>query len=468
MTSHHVIVGDGLTAAEFATSKQYRSGDKLTIIGANVHNLGRGVAYAIAPHDAPWRYAYLLNSPARSVDPDFARWMPDNWEAIVEKMSGRSPDWLSAAKPYADIGDIASLNAPREIYGDFFHAAICKKLDKLEAAGVRIERLPTRVVSIEPTEVGLVLTTSDGQQVKADSIDVATGGPLNQRFAGDDSDCFFPELFGFEQRIAEKLLPGGTIICIGAAAAMLDCLRFCQSIQRESTVQFTALSPSGTMLEALRPSAPFKPTHFELTGTFDKADHFLSAIKTLQRAALASGDSLYETRVGMRELFMKKGLNQFVPDITEARKVSRPLFNHFQGGTRDSIDDFNRLLVAGNTRILAGRVDHINHHNGKASVVFSDQAGKQQTLNASVVVNCAGPGNDHRFDILTSAMLRKNWISICAQSGGIIVGKDGRTSVDGVRYLGPAVTSIGDVVEPVPLYDASRLRRAVQRLNDTD
>jgi len=62
-------------------------------------------------------------------------------------------------------------------------------------------------------------------------------------------------------------------------------------------------------------------------------------------------------------------------------------------------------------------------------------------------------------------MLKREWISTCEQSGGLLVGEGGRTTVDGVRYLGPAVTSIGNKVEAVPLFDASRLRRAIQLFN---
>lgn len=470
MTSHHIVVGDGLSAAEFATTCKPCPGDTITIIGPDVNNLGRGIAYAKAPGEAPWRYAYLLNSPARSVDPEFSEWLPANWKLLVECMSGRSPDWLSAAQPYVTLGDISSVNAPREIYGDFAHNRTMKKLDDYRDRGVHVQLLQTCVTEIiaeetKPEEPGLKVITHDGQQLVANSVDVATGGPQNQRFNGDDGAHSFPTLFGNEQQIADKLQKDGSIICIGASAAMLDCFRFCQSVQSESSINFTALSPSGILIPALRPSANFKPTHYELTGTFKCAEDFLDAIKNVQRRALDSGDSLYETRVGMRNLFMKTSLNEFVPNLIEARRVTLPLFKHFQGGTRDSIDDFNKLMATGNTRIVAGRVEQIEHQNDVASVHYSDITGQLKQLTAQVVVNCAGPGNQYRFDALTSNMLSRDWISICKQSGGILVGAGGKTAVKGVRYLGPAVTSIGEATEAVPLYDASRLRSAVQGFN---
>jgi len=465
MHCQHVIVGDGLTAAEFATTRNCQPGDSIIIIGPNVHELGRGVAYAKTPADAPWRYAYLLNSPARSVDSDFGDWLGEHWEYLMTTMSERSPDWLSAAQPYADTGQYASLNAPREIYGDFFHTSTFKKIEAMRSSGVQVQLLTSRVKQINPNSTGITILTTDNQQLKAQTVDVATGGPQNQRFAGDDGEFSFPELFGNEFAITEKLKFGGNIVAIGASAAMLDLLRFCQSIQSESQIMFTAISPNGKTLSALRPSLDFKPTEYDLAGTFERADDFLSAIVEQQQQALAAGDTLYETRVGVRALFMDKGLIEFVPNIIEARKVSVPLFKHFEGGTRDSIDDFDRLMRAGHTQIIAGKVQHIEHKDGQAQVHYSDTSDRTQILKAAVVVNCAGPGNAARFDALTNDMLAKKWISICAQSGGILVGEGGQTTINGVRYLGPAVTSIGKSVEPVPLYDALRLRRAVQKFN---
>jgi len=466
MHRHHVIIGDGITAAEFATTRTVRAGDSITVIGQNVHELGRGVAYASTPSDAPWRYAYLLNSPVRSVDTEFANWLEEHWEYVATCMAGRSPDWLSAAHYYVNAGQHASLNAPREFFGDFFHARTMGKIKALRAEGIQVHLIQAQVERIECSDTGLTVVTSDNKVIQAHSVDVASGGPQNQRIVGDDDEHSFPALFGNEYTIADKLSSGGHIVCIGAAAAMLDLLRFCQSIQTKDQIRFTALSPSGKILKALRPPLHFTPSQYKLKGTFSTADDFLSAITALQQQALAKGDSLYETRVGLRALFLNKQLIEFVPDITEARKVSVPLFKHFEGGTRDSIDDFHRLAQTGQAQIIAGKVQHIKQVNDHAHVCYTDNTGQQQLLKATVVVNCAGPGQQRRFDALTLDMLRQNWISICPQSGGILVGEGGRCTVEGVRYLGPAVTSIGNSVEPVPLYDALRLRRAAQRFNN--
>ena len=465
MPENHIIVGDGVTAAEFATSRNYEPGDRVTIIGPDVENLGRGIAYAKAPEQAPWRYAYLLNSPARSVDPTFAEWLSNNWEYIAERMQGRSPNWLAAAQRYVEIDQIASLNAPREFCGDFFHDETMSRLQALRKKQVNVQTICARASLITHDNRELHVITEDGQRFAADSIDVATGGPANQRIQGDTSQNSFTELFGNEQEISEQLKASASIVAIGAGAAMLDLLRFCQSIQNENEIAMTVISPSGKTLEALIPGDTFTPAEYICSDTFKHAQDFIAEIKRLQIHALEKGHNFYETRVGLRSLFSSKSVNDFVPDITEARKVARPLFKHFEGGTRDSVYDFNRLCKTGNIKIIRGKVKEIRQTTKSTSIIYSDANGTCNTVLTNVVVNCAGPGTQNRFDALTQHMLNSDWISICPQSGGILVGDSGKTTAPGVRYLGPAVTSIGDVAQQVPLYDAFRLRRAVELFN---
>ena len=93
----HLVVGDGITAAAFVEACHVGPGDELVVLGPNVDDLGCGVAYARDEAETPWRYAYLLNSPADDIDQDFAQWIEDNWRTIAARMDGRKPDWVSAA-----------------------------------------------------------------------------------------------------------------------------------------------------------------------------------------------------------------------------------------------------------------------------------------------------------------------------------------------------------------------------------
>ena len=465
MTKHHTVIGDGLTAAEFAATAPLSPGDRLTVIGPNVATLGRGVAYARAPVEAPWRYAYLLNSPSYAVDPDFAQWMPQNREWLIEQMSGRRPDWLAAGQPWLDTNDLASLNAPREIYGDFSQQRTATALAALRTRGIQVELLAASVTELGTGPNGLTIELDDGQIISADSADVATGSPTGQRFDGDSSDRAFSQLYGNESSIAEKIGPRGSIICIGANAAMLDLLRLCQSIQADDDIRLTAISPHGQLPVALIPSTTKSPKTIELNPPYDTADAFLQDLFKLKQQTLAAGENFEELRAGLRLLFMQTSLSSLLADAEEARKVARPLYRAFQGGTRDSIHDFQRLMKSRQCALLPGEVSSIETNTNQATVHYRDNDGKRQSIKADVVVNCAGPGPLSRFDPFTMKMIEHGWISSCHHSGGIMTGEQCRTSVPGVRYLGPAVTSVGDTALPIPFYDALRLRLTVQALN---
>jgi len=279
-------------------------------------------------------------------------------------------------------------------------------------------------------------------------------------------------LFGYEERIADRLNSGGgsssvisSVISIGANAAMLDLLRFCQSVQSEADIQLTAVSPSGTVPFPLRPSATRRQTPITLSGPYHTAADFLCELEHHRDNALANGYSLEEIRAGLRSLFMAASLSEFIPDTSEARKVARPLYRNFQGGTRDSVDDFTRLQQSGNTSIVAGTVVNISNGRDGATVHFKDSTGTVHSISASVVVNCAGPGTSASFDPFTDNLIRQQYIDLCPESGGVVVGAHCKTRLDGVRYLGPAVTMMGGIAEPVPFYDTLKLRKTIQRIN---
>ena len=70
---HLAIIGDGAVAAAFLSVARLVPGDRLTLIGPNVHRFGAGRFYA--DHDArhPWRLAYLLDRPDGEMREGFAK-----------------------------------------------------------------------------------------------------------------------------------------------------------------------------------------------------------------------------------------------------------------------------------------------------------------------------------------------------------------------------------------------------------
>lgn len=83
---HHVIIGDGATAAAFSKSLKLDPGSRLTIIGVDSARFGRGLAYADPGVCKPWRDAYLLNSPSEAVEAEFVSWAVSYWSELENRL----------------------------------------------------------------------------------------------------------------------------------------------------------------------------------------------------------------------------------------------------------------------------------------------------------------------------------------------------------------------------------------------
>ncbi|MEO1745846.1 MAG: FAD/NAD(P)-binding protein [Pseudomonadota bacterium] len=335
----HVIVGDGITALAFLETCARRNLTQVTVIGKSATQIGRGIAYAKGEEGVPWRYAYLLNSPADDIDPVFASWLADNWKAVETKMAGRRPDWLSAAASLVAEGDIYGVNAPREFYGDYMEDRARNIIASLADKSIEVRLVDDIATSLETTDDGVCLHTKAGQIIRAQSADIAPGGPDTMRFDGDDGPFSVPSVFGHEHRVVEHVRNGAEVFCIGGNAAMLDVLRLCQSVIPDEQLKFTFCAPEGEIPPPLVPRLPRKLTKPNLTKGHASAESFLLQVRREIDAAEARGENRREIRAGFRAHFLGHPLSKYVSDTSDAAQVARKLRFWLRGGTRDTIFD---------------------------------------------------------------------------------------------------------------------------------
>ncbi|WP_375281523.1 FAD/NAD(P)-binding protein [Pseudooctadecabacter sp.] len=459
----HVIVGDGITAFAFLETGDFAPGEQVVAVGRNATQLGRGAAYGAGEAGTPWRYAYLLNSPADDIDPAFAAWLARHWADIEDRMQGRSPDWLAMARPLVEAGDTYGVNAPREFYGDFMADQLKGVLARLAAAGVSVTFINDEAISLREAPDGVHLMLASGQAIRARTVDVAPGGPSTMRIDGDDGPFAAPSVFGHEHRIAEHIKAGEEIFCIGGNAAMLDVLRLCQSLLDDDQIRFVACAPDGEVPPPLVPRLPRRMTQPQLTKGHDTADSFLAQVSAQIDLAKAAGDEMREIRAGFRAHFLAHPLHHYVSDINEARRVPGTLRHWLRGGTRDTIQDMHRLIGAGCARVMQGMVAGVDHGAGGAVIRMVDATGTETLYQTGFVVNCAGAGPKSTYDPLTTDMLRQGLINVCPVNRGLKVGDGCRIRMGPVRFLAPSVTEIGNEVMAMPLYDAHMLRTYVGR-----
>ncbi|MEM8576211.1 MAG: FAD/NAD(P)-binding protein [Pseudomonadota bacterium] len=459
----HMIVGDGITALAFLQAVKHDPLDEVILLGRGAGTFGRGAAYAKGTPGTPWQYAYLLNSPADDIDPDFAAWLAARWPDVQRKMAGRRPDWLSRATELADAGDLYGVNAPREFYGDFMEEQCAAALAHLAAAGTKIRRIEDEATALIRTQDGIRVTTAAHGDIAADRVDIAPGGPSTMRIEGDDGPFAVPSVFGFEDRIAERIEAGAEILCIGGNAAMLDVLRLCQSLRADRDIRFVFIAPDGEIPAPLIPRLPRKLTRPQLSAGHSTAESFLTEIRREIDAALAAGDEMREIRAGFRAHFLANPLAGYVTDPNEALKVPGQLRFWLRGGTRDTILDLRRLVEDGIARLEQGLVTRVTHRADGADVHLSGPDGSERVLHTGFAVNCAGAGPGSQYDPLTSDLLHQGLIETCQVTRGLAVGPGCGTADARLRYLSPSVTRIGDEVMAMPLYDAHMLRTYVAR-----
>ncbi|MEL7184098.1 MAG: FAD/NAD(P)-binding protein, partial [Pseudomonadota bacterium] len=368
----HVIVGDGITALAFLESCRLCPGDTVLLLGRNASEFGRGVAYAKGQVGTPWRFAYLLNSPADDIDPAFADWLAQRWTMVQDVMQGRAPNWLAAAAPLVEAGDIHGVNAPREFYGDFMREQARATIARLERQGTQVRTLDDAATTLSVASDGITLTTAAGRTITAATVDVAPGGPSTLRIDGDDGPFSAPTVFGQEARIADHIKAGREIFCIGGNASMLDVLRLCQSLIPDEALRFVACAPDGDIPAPLIPRVPRKLTQPVLTTGHQTAQTLLDEIWHAIESAKAAGDGMREIRAGFRAHFLAHPLTSYLPNPEEARRVPATLRFWLRGGTRDTILDMHRLVSAGKAQMVPGFVTAVEHGPTGATVHISD------------------------------------------------------------------------------------------------
>lgn len=464
---HHLIIGDGASAAALAETLALRSGDQLTILGANAGQFGRGLAYADHPGHAPWRYAYLLNSPSGAFGEGFVEWFEANWGDIRPRIAAYQPRWLEFAADHLAAGDFGAVFAPRAIFGDYLAEIGRGTLAKHVEAGVKVQQRTGLTTDLAKDEHGFRITLATGEVIRADRVDVATGGPSPQRYGADSGPTAFTTLYGNEQAIAEVLRPKQEVTCLGGNAAMLDVLRLMQSVMDEQDIRLRVIT-RGSEPEPLIWTRPRKAAVTpRLTGPYRDAEALLAAVDAEIAAFRAESATMAELRPGYLSWAAETGLRALLPSLTERRKVMPQLERRFRRGTHDSLADYARLRAAG----------QIVEERGEITWVYAEAEGKTRIrlkrvdtdttdeIVVPIVINTSGAGDQLPVDLLASGLIRNGWLRMNETKTGLIVGPGLETEVEGLRYLSPAVTEIGAEVLAFPLYDVSALAARAKAAN---
>lgn len=231
MSRHHVIIGDGITAAAFLANVVARIGDTVTLIGPNVYRFGAGLTYLEHGTDQPWRLAYLLDQPNGAMGDGFVRWLERHWQTLYEEIALTQPYHIERWQPVLNEADLSRFDAPRAIYGRYVSERASEDMERLTGKGVTIRRITGLATQAARQGNRFRITLSTGEMILADSVDVATGGPANERFGPDSGPTAFTTLYGNETALFEALDAVPEVACIGASRQVLDLVQFLRSVR---------------------------------------------------------------------------------------------------------------------------------------------------------------------------------------------------------------------------------------------
>jgi uncharacterized NAD(P)/FAD-binding protein YdhS len=461
----HLVIGDGASAAAFATSTPLSQGDRLVIIGPDVTQLGRGLAYRDHPEDAPWRYAFLLNSPNQTFQSDFLTWFTDHWSEIQPVMARYQPSWLSFGADHIAAGDFGALFAPRALYGDWIEHTVAAGLAEHTSNGVRVERMSANAKSLTRTASGFDLLLNTGDVLSANSIDIATGGAATKGFSATVTPNAFPALYGFEAEIAAAVKPGQVVTCIGGNAAMLDVLRLLQTVLKEEDIRLRIIRRGGAP-EPLILDRPRREVVWPVNlGPFDSADALLASLDAEIATYRAEGATMAQLRPGFSLLIEEMGLDAILPNKAEQQRAQHKLEGRFRRGTHDSLADYERLKTAGQIEEIIGAVQAIEPaEDGHVSIRFNTN-GVDHRIQSPLVINTSGPRDPLALDPFTQSLIAQGLLHTNGSKTGLIVGPGLEGAVPGLRYLSPVVLEIGSEVIPFPLYDMMKLQNRIYAAN---
>jgi uncharacterized NAD(P)/FAD-binding protein YdhS len=397
------IIGGGVSGALTAYHLMQKRVQARIIVIESRPELGLGLAYATPS------LRHLLNVPAGKISA-----LPNEPNHFL--------DWL---RTNHDAGATAETFAPRTIFGRYVQSLLA------ETKG--IEQVRGAVTGYQPSASGAVMILSDGSELRADLVLLATGNFEPSPLPGVSESAFASGIYQHNAWLSDTfagLEQNAPITLIGTGLTAVDVLLRLRELGHRGTI--TAVSRHGVFPNRHEICTPM-PTAAILEGTPATCVAYLRAI----RAAIRSGaewraviDSLRSTT---NELWLALPL-------TEQQRFRRHLQRRWDvvrhrmaPGIADLIE---AELAAGTLVIRDGHLVSVDAV-AEGAIVKIRNSGSTQELVSRRVINCTGPSMNYRT--VDSPLLKSLFAQGLATAGplgggfncsahGAMIGANGQAS----------------------------------------
>ena len=440
------IVGGGFTGSLFALKLAAARPDwTVTLIESRLHP-GRGLAYgACEPH-------HLLNVPASRMEvglqPAFGQWL-----------GGRSGLLGEALDESEGVLDAAFV--PRQLFGDYLQQRLSEAVSNdairlVHGEALKIDRGPRRLV------------LSDGSQVQADIVVLATGNlPPRLPLQASASNRIITD--PWRPGALDRIHHDDSLLLLGTGLTMVDMLLTLRSRGHKGPIH--AVSRHGFLPKAHRsgrswpafldPDASPREALRAIRANIRRAEAQNIPWQRVFDAARPAVASLWRGwTIGQRAQFLRHLRTRW--DVHRHRMAER---------IATFIDE---LLWNGFLTVTAGRVLAVDEHKDGLTALIRPRGKKAQAVEVDVLVNCTGPAMDLRGTQhpLLSDLLRQGLV--CSDPLGLgletadctAIGTDGARS-DWLFALGPVTRPAWWEITAVPEINA-QIDQLVRRIAHDD
>ncbi|WEK57627.1 MAG: FAD/NAD(P)-binding protein [Candidatus Brevundimonas phytovorans] len=315
-------------------------------------------------------------------------------------------DWLRAHHP-----DQADPNgfAPRRLYGLY----VRDRLATVEAAypGL-IRRVSGAVIAVEKQSAVL----STGERIEGRAVVVATGNPAPRTTPASEGGRIIANPWAPDA--LTPIQPDDNVLILGAGLTMVDVLL---SLSAQGwRGRATAVSRRGLLPRAHGPEhdAPVDLPPEALSGPLSAR---LFAARRLARAP-----GWRRVMEGYRPITLD--LWRAATDAERARFLRhlRPWWDvHRHRIAPEIAAELDRMLAEGRLTVCAGRVGAVESSAEAATLRLTTRDGAQ-TLSASWLIDCTGPGHDATTVPLTADLIAEGRARLAASGLGLDLDDDGR------------------------------------------
>ena len=368
-----------MSGALFALKLARARPDFRVLVIESGRRLGRGVAYgACSP-------GHLLNVPVSrmevGLEPSFADWLRLDERALA----AMAPALTESG------GDLLSAFAPRTLFGDYLQDRVAGELSHDEGAGLKAVR--GEAVGIHPGST-LAVRLSDGRQLDADIVVLATGNLPPRAPVGPDAWLYDSEFFVPDPWANDALADidaDDPVLLLGTGLTTVDIV-----------LKLEATGHRGAMLALSRRG--LTPTVHAAGGAWpsfveDALPASPRALLRLIRRQVAQAeaqgipwqrvfDAARPAAPAIWRGWTLKQKRQFIRRL-------RPRWDIHRHRMAPRIAArFEALIANGQLTVAAGRVSRYRPAGARVEVDYQLRGGGEASFTARRVVNCTGPRRD--------------------------------------------------------------------------